>query len=74
VTARQRALVRAPRPAETTAAGGGLVAVVAAFLGAPVEAVAAIAAVAGLLPGAVTWLVNHGGIRGVARALWVGRR
>ncbi|EHN09196.1 hypothetical protein PAI11_40030 [Patulibacter medicamentivorans] len=61
------------RPAETTAAGGGLLAVVAALLGLPVEVVAAIAAVGGALPGVVSWLVDHGGVRGVLRAVWAGR-
>jgi predicted lipid-binding transport protein (Tim44 family) len=74
MTARQRALVRAPRarPAEATGVGGGLVAVVAALVGAPVEVVAVIAGIAGFLPAAVTWLVSHGGIRGTLSALWRG--
>jgi hypothetical protein len=75
VSARQRALVRAPaaRPAETAGVGGGVVAVVAALIGAPVEVVAAIAGAAGLLPAVVSWLVDHGGIRGTFTALWRGR-
>lgn len=62
------------RPAETTAAGGGAIAVIAAALGADAQQVAAIAAVGGLLPAAVTWLVEHGGIRGLARRVWGGER
>lgn len=75
MTARQRALIRAPRtrPAEAVAGGGGLIVVIAALIGAPVEVVAAIAGIAGALPAIVTWLVNHGGIRGVFRAIWTGR-
>lgn len=61
------------RPAETTAAGGGIIAVLAASLGADAGTVAAIAAVFGVLPHLVTQVVAHGGIRGVCRALWSGR-
>jgi energy-converting hydrogenase Eha subunit A len=61
------------RPAETTGAAGGLVAVVAALVGLPVEVVAALAAVAGALPAVVTWVVERGGVRGVARLVWRGR-
>lgn len=61
------------RPAETTGAAGGLIAVVAALVGLPVEVVAALAAVAGALPAAVTWVVERGGVRGVARLVWRGR-
>lgn len=62
----------ARRPAETTGVGGGVVAVVAALLGWPVETVAAIAALAGVAPAVVTWIVARGGVRGVARLLWRG--
>lgn len=62
------------RPAETAGAAGGVATILAAALGANTTTVAVIGAVAGALPGAVTWLVGHGGIRGVARAIWSGRR
>lgn len=61
------------RPAETTAVGGGIVAVLAASLGADAGTVGAIAAISGVLPSLVTFLVTHGGIRGVCRILWSGR-
>lgn len=61
------------RPAETSAVGGGIVAVLAASLGADAGLVAAIAALSGVLPALVTFLATHGGVRGVARSVWSGR-
>lgn len=62
------------RPAETggaVAAIGGLVAL-AAGVDEP-GAVAAIVGAVGIVPAAVTGLINAGGIRGLARKLWQGR-
>jgi len=61
------------RPAEHAAAGGGLVAVLVASLGASASTVAAVAAVAGAFPHLVTYVLTHGGIKGVASSLWRGR-
>jgi hypothetical protein len=71
VTARQRALVRAPtsRPAETAGVGGSVVAAVAYLLGAPVDLVAAIAVIGGTLPAAVTFVVQRGGLVGLIRTI-----
>lgn len=65
--------MRNKRPAETAGGLFGAVTVIAAALGASVEVVAAVGAVAGLLPALVTSLVNHGGLRGLARSIWQGR-
>ena len=59
MTARQRALVRAP------AAG----AAIAYLVGAPVEVVAAIAVIVGALPATVTFVVTRGGLFGLARTI-----
>lgn len=63
----------AGRPAET---GGGLAALatgIAAVAGASTTAVALAGVAAGLMPGTITWLVAHGGLRGACTALWRGR-
>lgn len=75
MTARQKRLVQAPaaRPAETSGVGGVVATILAYILGAPPEVITALGVIAGALPAVVTWLVNHGGIRGAARALWRGR-
>ncbi|MDQ3276264.1 MAG: hypothetical protein M3Q39_14890 [Actinomycetota bacterium] len=61
------------RPAETTGGLAGVATAVAALAGAPVEAVAIVGTLAGLLPSAVTLLVSNGGLRGVWRTLRDGR-
>lgn len=74
------------RPAETTAAGGGALAVALLALGAPEPLIILAGAVATVGPAIVTWLVSRdlpgrawrwlvaqGGIRGVVRMLWAGR-
>ncbi|MGE4425013.1 MAG: hypothetical protein AB7G37_01010 [Solirubrobacteraceae bacterium] len=61
------------RPAETAGAAGGLVPIAAALLGADVETVAALAGAAALVPSIVTWVVDHGGLRGLARRIWAGK-
>lgn len=61
------------RPAETTGGIFGAATLIAAALGASIEVVAAVGAAAGLLPAVVTYLVTHGGIRGVLRSIWRGR-
>lgn len=62
------------RPAETggaTAAIGGLVALLAGVDDPAI--VGAIVAFVGLVPAAITGLINAGGISGLARKLWRGR-
>lgn len=61
------------RPAETTGTLGAIATGIIALAGGSVELVAVVGIAAGALPAAVTFLVTHGGIRGVARALWRGR-
>lgn len=68
----RRALVRT-RPAETTGGLAAIATAIAALAGASTTLVAVIGTAAGALPIAVTYLVNHGGISGVVRALWRGR-
>lgn len=63
----------ARRPAETAGVGGVAVGGLAYLLGVPIETAAAILGVAGLAPAVVTWIVNRGGVRGVARMFWAGR-
>lgn len=61
------------RPAEKAgASAGGLVALVAALQGH--DLVAALAAASALVPSAVTYVLTHGGVRGIARGLWSGNR
>lgn len=65
---------RPGRPAETTtgvAAIGSLLAI-AVGVNDP-DAIASMVAALGLLPGAVTLLVDNGGVRGVMRLMWRGR-
>ena len=50
------------RPAETGGGIAGVACAIAALLGASTELVAVIGTTAGLLPGAVTWLVATGGL------------
>lgn len=60
-------------PAESLSAVGGVGLAVGVLLGVDdPETLAALAAVLGVLPGAVTLLVRNGGLRGVARKLWRG--
>lgn len=60
------------RPAETTGASIGTAGLLALALGIPVETAAAILGVAAFAPAVVTWIINRGGIRGIARMLWGG--
>jgi len=61
------------RPAEHAAVGGGLATVLAATLGADTGTVATVAALSSILPHAVTYILTHGGIKGVVSSLWRGR-
>lgn len=61
-------------PARVSGALGSAATAVAYALGADAGTVAAVGAVAGLLPAAVGWLNDNGGIRGVAQTLWRGSR
>lgn len=65
------------RPAETTGGIGAVATAIVALAGASPEVVGIVGTLAGLLPAVVTLLVTllvtHGGIRGVARAIWGGR-
>lgn len=61
------------RPAEVTGATGAVALLLAAVLGVESETViVALGVAAGLLPGLVTLLVAHGGVRGVLRLVWRG--
>jgi hypothetical protein len=63
------------RPAETAGAGatiGGLVAVIAGVR--DTQTLAYIIGGIGLVPAAVTFLVDNGGVRGVVRTLWRGKK
>jgi hypothetical protein len=62
------------KPAETGGGLGALAVAVAYAAGCSVDTVAAVGIAAGLVPVAVTWVVDHGGIRGALRSLWQGRR
>jgi Na+(H+)/acetate symporter ActP len=59
------------RPAESVAGVGGLGGLIAALV-ADNQLAAILSAVVGFLPAVVTYLVAHGGIRGVLRTLWGG--
>lgn len=61
------------RPAENTALAGGVLAVLAALLGLPVEVVGVIAGIGGALPRVVSWVIDNGGVRGAVRLVWRGR-
>jgi hypothetical protein len=67
---------RGAGPAQTTIAGGLVtVAVAIAYTaGASPELVADVGALGALLPGLVHGLVDAGGVLGVVRSLWHGRR
>lgn len=62
------------RPAETAGGLGAAATAVAALLGASTETVAAVGTLAGAVPAIVTAVVANGGVRGVARRVWFGRR
>jgi hypothetical protein len=64
---RRRAVVRR-RPAESTAAAGGVAGLVLALSAG--DALTVVVALTGFVPAAVTFLVANGGIRGYARKLW----
>lgn len=60
------------RPAEKAGAGAsGIVAIVAAVQGH--DLLTALAFASALVPAVATWIVDHGGVTGVARAFWGGR-
>lgn len=61
------------RPAETAGGLGAVATAIALAVGLSTEWVGAIGITAGLVPAAVTYLVNHGGVRGVAASIWRGR-
>ena len=60
------------RPAETAGAAGGLTGLIIAI--AAGDPLAAAIATAGFLPAATTYLITHGGIRGLAQRIWTGRK
>lgn len=60
------------RPAETTTASVGLAALVWALIEGNQQA--ALTAAVAAIPHVVTFLVTHGGVRGVLRTLWAGRQ
>lgn len=63
------------RPAEATGVAGSLVALVAYAAGVDdPQVLVAAATTIGVLPAVVTLLVANGGVRGVARLLWTGRK
>lgn len=63
------------RPAETTSAAGAVAVLLAVILGLEsVKLVAALTVVVGFIPALVTLLVVNGGIKGVLRMIWQGRR
>lgn len=63
------------RPAETAGAGGAVAALVAFIAGVKdPQTIVYMTVAVGLIPGAVTALVLNGGIKGVARLLWRGRK
>jgi ammonia channel protein AmtB len=64
---RTRAAARR-RPAEVTAASGGLAGVVIAL--AAGDTVTAMVALIGFIPGAVSFVVERGGVRGLVADLW----
>lgn len=61
------------RPAETAGGLVGVATAIVALAGGSLELVAVVGTAAGLVPSVVTFLVDHGGIRGVLRSLWAGR-
>lgn len=60
-------------PARTSGVLGSVVVAVAYAAGADATTIATIGAAAGALPALVGWVIDQGGIRGVARAFWQGR-
>jgi hypothetical protein len=66
-TRKKRGVVRR-RPAESTAAAGGL-AGLAVAIGSG-DTVTVVVALLGFVPAAVTYLVSNGGVRGLAAKLW----
>jgi hypothetical protein len=62
------------RPAETTAGTGGIVTIAAAALGADATTITVLGAASAFAPAAVSWLVDHGGLRGVYRRVVYGDR
>lgn len=61
------------RPAETSGTLGAAAVAVAYAAGCSADTIAAVGVVAGLVPTAVSFVVDNGGVRGVARRLWAGR-
>lgn len=62
------------RPAESTAGVGSIALLVAVLLGVDdPNTIAVMGAALGLIPAAVTLLVDGGGVRGVLGSLWRGR-
>lgn len=61
------------RPAEAVGSLAAAATAAAALLGADATVVAVVGTSAGVLPAVVTYLVSHGGARGVMRALWRGQ-
>jgi hypothetical protein len=59
------------RPAESVAGISGIGGLIAAIVS-DNELAAVLSAVVGFLPAVVTYLVAHGGIRGLLRSLWSG--
>lgn len=60
------------RPAEKTTASVGLVALVWALVEGNQQA--ALTAAVAAIPTLVTFLVTHGGLRGLLRLIWTGRQ
>lgn len=66
-------VARRGRPAEALAGTGSIGLLVAYVLGVrDPEQIAVIGAAIGLIPGAVTTIVDAGGIRGLLRSIWSG--
>ncbi|MEH3055481.1 MAG: hypothetical protein PGN13_16005 [Patulibacter minatonensis] len=61
------------RPAENAAGGLSAAAAVSILTGAPEPVSIALVAAAGVLPRVISFVVDHGGIRGVALLAWRGR-
>lgn len=59
------------RPAETAGAGAGVAGLITAI--ATGDWLAAATAAAAFVPACVTFIVTHGGVRGLLAALWRGR-
>lgn len=64
--------VASKRPAEKTGAGGAGATLLVVALGGSARLVGVVGAVAALLPAAVTFLLVHGGLRGIWRSLMGG--